>query len=81
MHPQRPLPQAMPSSSLGQRLRDMTAGLGQGKNVLGGSFAYGFIQSLLSRGALFRQWKKHNCTFQHIIKGYESVTLLLEELP
>uniref|UniRef100_A0A3P9I5G1 Lens epithelial protein n=2 Tax=Oryzias latipes TaxID=8090 RepID=A0A3P9I5G1_ORYLA len=41
----RPLPQAMPSASLGQRLRDLTMGLGQGKNVLGGSFGYGFLQS------------------------------------
>ncbi|KAJ0000432.1 hypothetical protein NQD34_012274 [Periophthalmus magnuspinnatus] len=49
MHPQRPLPQAMPtppSSSLGQQLRDIAMGLGRGKNFLGGKFAYGFIQSL-----------------------------------
>ncbi|KAL0985253.1 hypothetical protein UPYG_G00154620 [Umbra pygmaea] len=45
MHPQRPLPQAMPSS-LGQNLRDMAMGLGRGKNFLGGNIAYGFIQSL-----------------------------------
>ncbi|XP_068995455.1 lens epithelial cell protein LEP503 [Embiotoca jacksoni] len=46
MHPQRPLPQAMPSSSLGQHLRDLAMGLGRGKNFLGGNFAYGFIQSV-----------------------------------
>uniref|UniRef100_A0A8C6TS98 Lens epithelial protein n=1 Tax=Neogobius melanostomus TaxID=47308 RepID=A0A8C6TS98_9GOBI len=47
MHPQRPLPQAMPapSSSLGQFLRDMAMGQGRGKNFLGGNFTYGFIQS------------------------------------
>lgn len=45
MHPQRPLPQAMPSS-LRQNLRDMAMGLGRGKNFLGGNMAYGFIQSL-----------------------------------
>ena len=44
MHPQRPLPQAMPSS-FGQNLRDMAMGLGRGKNFLGGNIAYGFIQS------------------------------------
>ncbi|XP_056299488.1 lens epithelial cell protein LEP503 [Pseudoliparis swirei] len=45
MHPQRPLPQATPSSSsLGQQLRDM--GLGRGKNFLGGNAAYGFIHSV-----------------------------------
>ncbi|XP_017280492.1 lens epithelial cell protein LEP503 [Kryptolebias marmoratus] len=51
MHPQRPLPQAMPataaaSSSLGQHLRDLAMGLGRGKNFLRGNFAYGFIQSV-----------------------------------
>ncbi|KAM9806930.1 lens epithelial cell protein LEP503 [Syngnathus typhle] len=50
MHPQRPLPQAMPaspsSSSLGQQLRNMAMGLGRGKNLLGGNAAYGFVQSL-----------------------------------
>ncbi|XP_053183851.1 lens epithelial cell protein LEP503 [Scomber scombrus] len=48
MHPQRPLPQAMPasSSSLGQHLRDIAMGLGRGKNFLGGNFAYSFIQSM-----------------------------------
>nr|XP_057939963.1 lens epithelial cell protein LEP503 [Doryrhamphus excisus] len=50
MHPQRPLPQAMPasssSSSLGQQLRNMAMGLGRGKNFLGGNVAYGFVQSL-----------------------------------
>ncbi|XP_034410184.1 lens epithelial cell protein LEP503 [Cyclopterus lumpus] len=46
MHPQRPLPQATPSSSLGQHLRDMAMGLGRGKNFLGGNVAYGFIQSV-----------------------------------
>lgn len=46
MHPQRPLPQAMPSSTLGQHLRDMAMGLGRGKNFLGGNFAYSFIQSV-----------------------------------
>ncbi|KAG9275876.1 lens epithelial cell protein LEP503 [Astyanax mexicanus] len=45
MHPQRPLPQAMPSS-LGQNLRDAALGFGRSKNVLGGNIAYGFIQSL-----------------------------------
>ncbi|KAJ8383806.1 hypothetical protein AAFF_G00214930 [Aldrovandia affinis] len=44
MHPQRPLPQAMPSS-LGQNLRDVALGLGRGKNFLGGNMAYGFMQS------------------------------------
>ncbi|XP_061838567.1 lens epithelial cell protein LEP503 [Nerophis lumbriciformis] len=52
MHPQRPLPQAVPAasssspSSLGQQLRDMAMGLGRGKNFLGGNVAYGFVQSL-----------------------------------
>ncbi|XP_077576802.1 lens epithelial cell protein LEP503 [Stigmatopora nigra] len=51
MHPQRPLPQAMPASStsssrLGQQLRNMAMGLGSGKNFLGGNVAYGFVQSL-----------------------------------
>lgn len=50
MHPQRPLPQAVPSSSssstLGQHLRDMAMGFGRGKNFLGGNFAYSFIQSV-----------------------------------
>lgn len=47
MHPQRPLPQAMPTSpSLGQTLRDAALGFGRGKNLLGGNIAYGFIQSL-----------------------------------
>ncbi|XP_061572863.1 lens epithelial cell protein LEP503 [Cololabis saira] len=46
MHPQRPLPQAMPSSSLGQQIRDMAMGMGRGKNLLGGNFAYSFIQSV-----------------------------------
>ena len=45
MHPERPLPQAMPSS-LGQNLRDMAMGLGRGKNLLGGNIAYGFIRSM-----------------------------------
>ncbi|XP_074509728.1 lens epithelial cell protein LEP503 [Sebastes fasciatus] len=46
MHPQRPLPQAMPtSSSLGKHLRDLAMGLGKGKNFMGGNVAYGFIQS------------------------------------
>ncbi|KAL2084198.1 hypothetical protein ACEWY4_019716 [Coilia grayii] len=47
MHPQRPLPQAMPvPPSLGQTLRDAALGFGRGKNLLGGNIAYGFIQSL-----------------------------------
>ncbi|KAF4103272.1 hypothetical protein G5714_016155 [Onychostoma macrolepis] len=45
MHPQRPLPQAMPSS-LGQNLRDAALRMGHGKNLLGGNVAYGVIQSL-----------------------------------
>ncbi|KAK5621467.1 hypothetical protein CRENBAI_005051 [Crenichthys baileyi] len=45
MHPQRPLPQAMPSSSLGQHLRNMTMGLGRGKNLLGGNFSYDTTES------------------------------------
>ncbi|XP_028327255.1 lens epithelial cell protein LEP503 [Gouania willdenowi] len=48
MHPQRPLPQAVPvpPSSLGGHLRDLAMGLGRGKNFLGGNVAYGFIQSV-----------------------------------
>eukprot|EP00064_Thunnus_orientalis_P005174 superscaffoldBa00000495_g5187 len=38
--------EAMPSSSLGQHLRDIAMGLGRGKNFLGGNFAYSFIQSV-----------------------------------
>ncbi|XP_028833906.1 lens epithelial cell protein LEP503 [Denticeps clupeoides] len=45
MHPQRPLPQAMPSS-LGHGLRDAVLGLSRGKNLFGPNVAYGFIQSL-----------------------------------
>ncbi|RXN05468.1 SHC-transforming 1 isoform X1 [Labeo rohita] len=45
MHPQRPMPQAMPSS-LGQNLRDAALRMGHGKNLLGGNVAYGVIQSL-----------------------------------
>ncbi|KAK2844599.1 hypothetical protein Q5P01_011258 [Channa striata] len=50
MHPQRPLPQAMPSFSLGQQIRDMAMGLGRGKNFLGGNFAYGFIHKVTEHG-------------------------------
>ncbi|XP_013880881.1 lens epithelial cell protein LEP503 [Austrofundulus limnaeus] len=49
MHPQRPLPQAMPASSspsAGQHLQNLAMGLGRGKNFLGGNLAYGFVQSL-----------------------------------
>ncbi|XP_063054329.1 lens epithelial cell protein LEP503 [Engraulis encrasicolus] len=47
MHPQRPLPQAMPMPpNLGQTLRDAALGIGRGKNLLGGNIAYGLIQSL-----------------------------------
>ncbi|KAK2910218.1 hypothetical protein Q8A73_007933 [Channa argus] len=55
MHPQRPLPQAMPTFSLGQHLRDMAMGLGRGKNFLGGNFAYGFIHG---HGMLFLGYMK-----------------------
>ncbi|XP_061086955.1 lens epithelial cell protein LEP503 [Conger conger] len=62
MHPQRPLPQAMPATSVGQNLRDALGfgrdgafgigrdggfgGFGRGKNFFGGNFAYGIIRSL-----------------------------------
>ncbi|NP_001289705.1 lens epithelial cell protein LEP503 [Danio rerio] len=45
MQPQRPLPQAMPSSP-GRNLGDAALGTGTGKRLLGGNMAYGVIQSL-----------------------------------
>ncbi|XP_015192190.1 lens epithelial cell protein LEP503 [Lepisosteus oculatus] len=45
MQPQRPVPQAAPSS-VGHTLRDMALGFGRNKNLLGANFSYGLLQSL-----------------------------------